>query len=237
MTPERFARLKAVLDRRQPDLTVLAEDVHKPHNISALVRTCDAVGVHQIHVVSPGGDFERHHMVSGGSRKWVRTRLHRDVRAAAQWLHEHDFQILAAHFSDTAVDYRQADYTRPTAVLVGAELAGVRPEAASLADAHIIVPMRGLVGSLNVSVATAVILYEAARQREAAGRYASRQLDDVTWRDTLFEWCYPAVAQLCRSQGTAYPDLDDAGFIRRPELARSLRAGRHTARRTSGAGS
>jgi tRNA (guanosine-2'-O-)-methyltransferase len=237
MTPERFAKLKAALDRRQPDLTVLAEDVHKPHNISALLRTCDAVGVHEIHVVSPGGEFQRHHMISGGSRKWVRTRMHAGIRAAVQWLHDHQMQVVAAHFAAGAVDYRQVDYTRPTAILVGAELAGVSFLAASLADTHVLIPMRGLVSSLNVSVATAVILYEAARQREAAGRYAMRQLDEISYRDTLFEWCYPAVAQLCRAQGIAYPDLDADGFIQRPGLGQSLRAGRRRARRTSGAAS
>lgn len=237
MTPERFAKLRAVLDLRQPDLTVLAEDVHKPHNISALLRTCDAVGVHEIHVVSPGGDFQRHHMVSAGSSKWVRTRVHTTISAAVQWLRERGFRVLAAHLSATAIDYRQPDFTRPTAILLGAELAGVSAQAAALADVHIAIPMRGLVGSLNVSVAAAVILYEAARQREAAGCYALRRLDPIDYRDTLFEWCYPAVARHCRAHGIAYPQLDEEGFIRRPGLVPALRSARRTARRTSGAGS
>lgn len=240
MTPERFAKLKAVLDRRQPDLTVLAEDVHKSHNIAAILRTCDAVGIPELHAVSPGGAFPRHRMVSGGSRKWVRVRLHRDVEGAVDHLHSSGFQVVAAHLSGESSDYRDWDFTRPTAVLLGAELLGVSGRAAALADRHLVVPMRGLVESLNVSVAAAVILYEAARQREAAGLYDRCRLDADAYRGILFEWSYPAAARLCREKGLPYPALDAEGFIQRPALAQALRRERatgRTARRTSGAGS
>jgi tRNA (guanosine-2'-O-)-methyltransferase len=244
VTPARFAKLKAVLERRQPDLTVLCEDVHKSHNISAILRTCDAVGVAELHAVSPGGEFTRHHMVSGGSRKWVRTRAHRDIGDAARLLKSSGFQIVAAHLSGSSTDYRRCDFTRPTAVLLGAELAGVSDRAAALADLHLAIPMRGHVESLNVSVAAALILYEAARQREAAGLYARCRLDEATYRELLFEWSYPAAARHCRAKAIPYPTLDAQGFMvsaRAPtaaELARALRAERlaqRKARRTSGA--
>ncbi len=240
MTPARFAKLKAVLDRRQPDLTVLAEDVHKSHNISAILRTCDAVGVTELHAVSPGGEFARHRMISGGSRKWVRTRVHADIGAAVAELHRLGFQIVAAHVSDAALDYRSWDFTHPTALLLGSELLGVSDRAAALADRHVFVPMRGLVESLNVSVAAAVILYEAARQREAAGLYGRCRLDETTYRDLLFEWSYPAAARHCQARGLPYPALDAEGFIARRALVQALRSQRRaagTARRTSGAGS
>jgi len=240
MTPERFAKLKAVLAQRQPDLTVLAEDVHKSHNISAVLRTCDAVGIPELHAVSPGGAFARHRMVSGGSRKWVATRQHRDIEGAVDHLHSNGFQVVAAHLSGTSADYRSWDFTRPTALLLGAELLGVSDRAAALADRHLVVPMRGLVESLNVSVAAAVILYEAARQRELAGMYASCRLAPEAFRDLLFEWSYPAAAKLCRAKGIPYPALDADGFIARPALARALRSVRPaggTAPRTSGAAS
>jgi tRNA (guanosine-2'-O-)-methyltransferase len=240
MTPERFAKLRAVLDRRQPDLTVLCEDVHKSHNISAILRTCDAVGVAELHAVSPGGEFARHRMVSGGSRKWVRSRVHRDIGDAVRQLHAEGFQVVAAHLSENATDYRGWDFTRPTALLLGAELLGVSDRAAALADAHLVVPMRGLVESLNVSVAAAVILYEAARQREAAGFYDRPRLDEARYRELLFEWSYPAAARHCQAKGLPYPALDADGFIARRALAGSLRENRaaaRSARRTSGAGS
>jgi tRNA (guanosine-2'-O-)-methyltransferase len=240
MTPERFAKLKAVLDRRQPDLTVLAEDVHKSHNISAILRTCDAVGVSELHAVSPGGEFVRHRMISGGSRKWVRARVHGNIAEAISTLKSGGHQIVAAHLSPTAVDYRTVDFTRPTAILLGAELLGVSAMAAAAADVHVCIPMRGLVESLNVSVAAAVLLYEAARQRDAAGLYDRCWLDPATYRDILFEWCYPAAAHRLRAKGLPYPELDAEGFIARPVLAASLRSARlarGTEHRTSNAAS
>lgn len=213
MTPERFRKLKRVLDRRQPDLTVLAENVHKTHNIAAVLRTCDAVGIFRMHAVSDNDEFARHRLVTGGSRKWVETQQHPDVNTAIALLKSSGYQVLAAHISDSSVDYREPDYTKPTAVLLGSELVGVSSAAAAVADAHVVVPMHGLVESLNVSVAVALILFEAARQREAAGLYTERRLDDATWSKTLFEWCYPEVARRCRSEGLPYPRLDEDGYL------------------------
>lgn len=240
MRPERFAKLKAVLDRRQPDLTVLAEDVHKPHNIAAILRTADAVGVTDLHAVSPGGEFARHRGISGGSRKWVRLHLHRELELAVAELKTSGFLIVAAHLSSCSTDYRKWDFTRPTALLLGSELLGVSASAAALAEAQLHVPMRGLVASLNVSVAAAVILYEAARQREGAGLYDRCRLDPATYREMLFEWCYPRVARHCRARGLPYPALDAEGFMAPREPVRSLRSalrGRGKAPHTSGAAS
>lgn len=240
MRPERFAKLQAVLDRRQPDLTVLAEDVHKPHNIAAILRTGDAVGITGLHAVSPGGEFARHRGISGGSRKWVRLHLHRDLEAAVGELKSSGFHIVAANLSSRSTDYRSWDFTRPTALMLGSELLGVSAQAVGLAEGELHVPMRGLVASLNVSVAAAVILYEAARQREAAGLYEHCRLDPDTRRELLFEWCYPVVARHCRARGLPYPALDAEGFMASREPAQSLRSvlrGRGKAPHTSGAAS
>ncbi len=213
MTPERFRKLANVLDRRQPDLTLLTENVHKTHNLSAILRTADAVGLYEIHAISPGGEVHRHHMVSGGSRKWVRVRVHSDLEVACQTLRRRGHQLLAAHFSATQVDYRSVDYTVPTAVILGSELYGVSNTAARTADRHIFIPMQGMVASLNVSVAAALILFEAQRQREAVGMYQGPRLDPDTYRQTLFEWAYPEVAEICRRQGRPYPALGPQGDI------------------------
>lgn len=213
MTPERFRKIRAVLARRQPDLTVLAENVYKSHNIAALVRTCDAVGVYRLHAVSVGGEFRRHHLIAAGTHKWVRHRLHQDLPGAIGRLRGEGFRILAAHLSPSARDYRDIDYTVPVAIVLGSELAGVSESAAELADEHIRIPMRGMVDSLNVSVANALILYEAARQREAAGLYTSSRLPADEFNRCLFEWCYPDIARRCREHGVAYPELDEDGYF------------------------
>ncbi len=213
MTPERFRLLRAALCRRQPDLTVLTDHVHKPHNVAALMRSCDAVGVFEINAVGTGGGFRRARGVSGGSSPWVGVRTHDAILPAITALKNDGFQIIAAHFSDTSIDYRMPDYTRPTALLLGAELYGVSAEAAALADRHAVLPMRGLVASLNVSVAAALFLYEAARQREAAGLYAASRLPADVFNRTLFEWCYPEIALRCRTRGVPYPPLTGDGEL------------------------
>ena len=213
MTPRRFAQLAAALDRRQPDLTVLMDDVHKPHNLAAVVRSCDAVGVLEVHAVSPGGEVARYHLRSGGSNRWVPLVQHPDVDVACDSLEAGGHQLVAAHLSPQARDYRQVDYTRPTALLLGSELRGVGARAAARAHLHVSIPMHGLVASLNVSVAAAVILFEAERQRAAAGWYARPRLSRELRTRLLFEWGYPRLARWCRQHGRPYPALDGDGFL------------------------
>ncbi|MBL8202309.1 MAG: tRNA (guanosine(18)-2'-O)-methyltransferase TrmH [Chromatiales bacterium] len=213
MTPERFRTFKAVLARRQPDLTVLADDVHKPHNIAALMRTCDAVGVLGIHAVGPRSSFKRPRGISGGTAPRVGVQAWRQLAPAVSALKSQGFQIVAAHLSPTAEDYRAVDYTRPTALLLGSELRGISDEGAALADRHAILPMRGLAASLNVSVAAALFLYEAARQREAAGLYGNCRLSPEQFDRTLFEWCHPDIAARCRTRGLPYPPMTPDGDL------------------------
>jgi tRNA (guanosine-2'-O-)-methyltransferase len=218
MRPERFHRMKAVLDRRQPDLTVLMEKVHKSHNFSAMLRNCDAAGVLGVHVVPPEHGLDLHHGTSGGTRKWIRVHRHPDVVSAVHHLNGEGYRVLAAHPSATARDYREVDFTRPTAIMMGAELHGVSPEGLDAANGLVSLPMLGMVHSLNVSVATALLLYEALRQREAAGMYGESRLDAARYHATLFEWAYPTLATRFRAQGRPYPDLDRDGQILRASV-------------------
>ena len=222
MTPERFHKLKEVLTRRQPDLTVLAADFHKSHNISAVLRTCDATGIHRMHAVSPGGQLRRHHMVAGGSKRWVDLKIHPGLNEAMQSLRDDNWRLIAAHASDRARDYRDIDYTRKVAIVLGSELDGLSPEAVSAADEAIALPLEGMVASLNVSVAAAIILYEAQRQRRAAGLYEKSRLSRDEFESTLFQWSYPEIAERCRARGQPYPDLTDDGVLKSNPLATPL---------------
>ncbi|MGK7945912.1 MAG: tRNA (guanosine(18)-2'-O)-methyltransferase TrmH [Microcystaceae cyanobacterium] len=209
--PRRYQRIKQVLDKRQPDLAVLTEDVHKPHNLSAIIRTCDAVGILNVHAVNQTSEFPTFSQVAQGSEKWINLQIHPDITSAIQILKQNQFQVYAAHLSDQAIDYRSLDYTQPTAILMGAEKWGVSETAATLADGHLIIPMMGMVQSLNVSVAAAVILFEAQRQRLGAGLYEQVRLDSALYNQLLFEWGYPEIAQIYRQQGKPYPVLDEMG--------------------------
>lgn len=212
MTPERFRTLRAILDRRQPDLTVLMDRVHKPHNFSAVLRTCDAVGVLDAHLV-PTDDFRPAHQTAGGSNRYVNVQRHGSLGDALRVLRDDGMTILAAHPAGDAVDFRAVDYTGPTAILLGTELHGLSDDAAAAADRRVVIPMMGAVESLNVSVAAAVILYEAQRQRSEAGLYDGSRLGHERYHRTLFEWAYPRIADLCRRRGVEYPPLGEDGEI------------------------
>ena len=218
MTPERFRRLREVLSRRQPDLTVLMERVNKAHNFSAILRNCDAAGVLDAHMVPPDAGVGLHHQISAGVTRWVPVTRHGSTGAAFTALRDRGFRMLAAHPGPDAVDYREVDLTRPTCVVMGAELHGVSDEALELVDQQVMIPMEGFVRSLNVSVATALILTEARHQRDAAGMYGEVRLDPELFDRTLFEWAYPREASRLREDGAAYPALDaDGNRLDRPD--------------------
>ena len=219
MTPERFAKLRRALERRQPDLTVLADCVNKPHNVSAILRTADAVGIHRIHAISASGAMRRHHMIAGGVKNWVGVTLHASVERALDVLRADGWRLVAAHPSPTSVDFRAVDYTAKVAVIVGAELLGPSPAALAQADEHVAIPMLGLGESVNVSVAAAVILAEAQRQRAVAGYYERPRLAPDDLARTLFEWCYPDVARRCRELARPYPPLAEDGSMLENPLA------------------
>ena len=213
MTQKRRRTIDAVLANRQPDLTVLAERLHKPRNFSAIVRTCDAVGINEVHAV-PGDDgVSVHWKTSQGAEKWVRVRLHENMAAACELLRARGFQLVAAHLGDRATDYRDVDYTVPTALLLGTELFGVSPEGLAASDRQVFVPMKGMTQSLNVSVACAIVLYEALRQRDSIGLYGRRQLPAGLRDEQRFEWLQPRLARYCRERGLAYPEMDEEGRV------------------------
>jgi tRNA (guanosine-2'-O-)-methyltransferase len=190
MTPERRDKLIAVLAKRQPDLTVVLENVFDPHNISAVMRTCDAVGIQEIYILNT--KIPRH-------KKWGA----RSSSSAAKWLTVHQFEnagecflslrkryskILTTHLSSDAVDLYAIDMTEPIALVFGNEHSGVSDDIRALADGNFIIPQMGIIRSLNISVACAVTLYEAYRQKSLAGHYNRNDIDHVMKQGLLKEW-------------------------------------------------
>ena len=216
MTAARYQKIQAILAKRQADLTVLAEYIHKPHNLSAMLRSCDAVGIGEVHAVNPTGGMPTYNETSASADKWVNVQVHSSSEEALEHIRNTrpHTQVLAAHLSDSAMSYLDVDYTRPTCIVMGNERDGISEAVAHHADAHIIVPMVGMVQSLNVSVATAVILFEAQRQRRAAGMYDAPQLPEALRQQQAFRWLQPKQAARCDEAGLAYPALDEDGDIR-----------------------
>jgi tRNA (guanosine-2'-O-)-methyltransferase len=211
--PRRYHRLRAVLDRRQPDLTVLLEDVQVPRNLAAILRSCDAVGVFAAHAVWPGGRLKISGPASGGNRKWLPVHKHLTLAEALAHLKGAGLRVLAAHPTADVLPFREVDFTLPTCLLFGNEDDGLTPEALAAADGVVAIPMEGMGTSLNVSVAAALLLFEAQRQRRAAGFYDAPRLDPETHARTLFEWVHPAIAAQCGKRGDAYPLLGEDGAI------------------------
>jgi tRNA (guanosine-2'-O-)-methyltransferase len=214
MSPARYARIRQLLALRQPSLTVCLEQVNKPHNVSAILRSCDAVGVHTIHAVwDKDKKAPLRKSTAMGSQNWVKTQVHDSINQAVEHLKQQKMQVLVTNLSDTAVDFREIDYTLPTAIILGQEKTGATEEAKALADQDIMIPMVGMVQSLNVSVAAALLMYEAQRQRQTAGMYDSQQLSEEACQKTLFEGGFPVLHQVCARKGIAYPHIDPLGHI------------------------
>lgn len=216
MTPERIARLREVLARRQPDLTVVTDYVHKGRNLSAIVRNCDAVGIGTMHAVVPAEEYRAFRGTAKGSHEWVNVIRHDTVHEALGALKAQGFQVVAAHFSPRAVDFRKIDYTVPTAILMGAEREGVSDNGIALADHEVIVPMLGMVESFNVSVAAGIILSEASHQRQRAGLYDTSRMPKEDLERTFFEWAHPKIKHFCTVNQLDYPPLREDGEIEDP---------------------
>ena len=212
MSPERNARIQQLLDKRQPDLTVCMEEVHKPHNVAAIVRSCDAVGIHQIHGVWNEQNAVRKG-TAAGSNVWVKSKAHDTIGDAVSHLKQQGMKVLVTNLSADAVDFRDIDYTQPTAIILGQEKDGATQDAIALADTDIVIPMVGMVQSLNVSVAAALVLYEAQRQRQAAGLYDSPRLAEAERQRVLFEGGFPQLQQICLRKNIPYPRVNSEGHI------------------------
>jgi len=190
MTPERYTRLASVLNKRQPDLTVVLENVFDPHNISAVMRTCDAVGIQDIYILNT--KIPPH-------KRWGA----KSSSSAAKWLSIHQFsnaeecftalrakfkKIYTTHLSTDAVGLHELDLTESVALVFGNEHSGVSEEIIAMADGNFIIPQVGIIKSLNISVACAVTLYEAFRQKTNAGHYATVKLDEQRMDLLRGEW-------------------------------------------------
>jgi len=205
-------RINKVLDRRQPDLAVVMENVHKPHNLSAIARSCDAAGAMSVHSIGVDPSINLTQKSASGVGKWIDLYHHPDLDAAFDVCREQRMQMVAVSVDETSQDFRKLDYTGPTAFVVGAELDGLSKQALQSCDQVAHIPMLGMVESLNVSVATALILFEALRQRQANGLELSL-LDPDRKTELAFEWAQPVIARYCRRHGLPYPALDEHGDV------------------------
>jgi len=185
----RLERIRSVLGRRQPGLTVVMENIHDPHNVSAVFRTCEAVGVLRIELLYTAERFPSIGKKSSSSaNKWLDVRKHRSVAECYGALREEGFRIYATRLGPVSRSVFDLDLTGNVAFVVGNEHRGVSDQAADDADGMVKIPMMGMIESLNVSVAAGVCLYEALRQRLRAGKYSRSLLSDGALQRIYDDW-------------------------------------------------
>ncbi|MCK5076106.1 MAG: RNA methyltransferase [Calditrichia bacterium] len=189
ITEARKAKIEKVLKSRQPDLTVVFENIHDPHNVSAILRTSDAVGILETYLLYTHTAYPRLGKKSSASaKKWIRQNRFNDHFKLKKALKEKNFNIYATHVDAAAKSIYEIDWTKPSAIIMGNEHLGVSEEALEIADERIYIPQTGFIQSLNVSVATAIILYEAFRQRNEKGLYDSITLKDEEYNELFSKW-------------------------------------------------
>ncbi len=189
-TARRKQRIREVLAHRQKDLTLILDNIHDPHNVSAILRSCDAFGVPLVHLYYTDEVFPALGRKSSASAiKWVERKMHTQGRPMIEELTGQGFQIARTGFSPEARPLTSWDLTRPTAVILGNEHRGVSPELADLAGQELFIPMVGMVQSFNVSVAAALILYESWSQRMKRGMYDRPSYDQETLQSMYRAWC------------------------------------------------
>ena len=190
MTPERIQKLISVLHKRQNNITVVLENVFDPHNISAVMRTCDAVGVQDVYVLNT--KIPRHKKwgdkSSSSAAKWLTVHQYNNAEECFSSLRKQYSTILTTHLSSDAISLHEIDFTKSIALVFGNEHDGVSEEIRKLADGNFVIPQVGIIRSLNISVACAVTLYEAFRQKNKAGHYNQNKPDDVRMKNLLEEW-------------------------------------------------
>jgi len=186
----RINKLTGVLKHRQFTLKVILENIHDIHNASAIFRTCDSVGVPSVGLLYYLEKYPKHigKKSSSSAKKWVEKEKFSSVDECYTNLKEKDFKIYATDCSPDAVSMYDLDFTEKCAIVLGNEHRGVSEEALSKADKKFYIPMFGMVQSLNVSVAAAVILYEALRQRISKGMYEKEEIDEITFNTILDNW-------------------------------------------------
>lgn len=188
-TEARMARLSHVLRHRQPSLTLVLANIHDRHNVSAIYRSCDAFGVEAVNLLYTDTAFPvLGEKSSASARKWVQTHRHKTQEELISKLKAEGKRIYATNCSDRAKPLQSFDFTKPSAIILGNEHSGVSEELMAAADEELYIPMYGMIQSFNVSVAAALILYEASRQREAAGMYASPSYTPEKLNELLEDW-------------------------------------------------
>lgn len=194
MTPERKEKLLRVLSKRQFDLTVVFENVQDPHNIAAVLRTCESAGIQEVHILNhsipphPKFGDGLGYRSSSSAWKWLTLHYHDELQTCVDHIKSQGFSLMATALNERAVDLYEVDFTQKLALVFGNEKKGVSDELLQLCDGNFLIPQVGVIQSLNISVACAVCLYEAYRQKKNKGHYQTHAITDPKSNALAAEW-------------------------------------------------
>jgi tRNA (guanosine-2'-O-)-methyltransferase len=189
-TERRLQRLTKAAESRQATLRLILENIHDSHNVSAILRSCDATGVQNVGLLYTVEEFPKLSKVTSSSaNKWIDIQKYKSEKDCCDEMHKLGYKVYASMLDENAVNLYELDLTEPVALVVGNEHRGISAEMQKLADKTFYIPMRGMVQSLNVSVATAVILYEAQRQRSLKNMYAAPSFSKEELDFLIDKWC------------------------------------------------
>lgn len=189
-TERRTKKIIEVLAHKQLDFTIVLENVHDPHNVSAVLRTCDAVGIYEVFLVYYGGqkfpDLSKRS--SASALQWVKLNLFDNLEECFAAIRKKNMKIFTTSISMSSCSLYDVNFVQPIALVFGNEQSGVSEEAINMADSNFVIPQVGMIESLNISVACAVSLYEGYRQRWLAGYYSKPQLVGARFDKILQDW-------------------------------------------------
>jgi tRNA (guanosine-2'-O-)-methyltransferase len=189
-TEERIKKITSVVKARQFSLRVVLENIHDPHNVSAILRTCDAVGIPKVSLIYTIEKFPKvSRITSASANKWIEREKFGNAEECYKQLRKEGFRIFASSLAESSKDFYSLNFTGKSAIVLGNEHRGVSDEAAKNADDIFYIPMYGMVQSLNVSVAAAVIFYEILRQRREKRMYKKSELEENKLQQLIEEWC------------------------------------------------
>lgn len=191
---DRLNKMKQILYTRQDTLRVFMDYVYSPHNLAAIVRTCDAVNIGKLYYRHQK-KVKLNNEITMGAHKWIFHEYIDDIEEFYQKIKKEGYQVVVTLLDEDTIDFREVDYTKPTLIVLGNEVDGASETSIKYADKKVIIPMYGMSQSLNVSVANAVILYEAQRQRSLKGMYDKPQLPQEIIEKTLKKWAYDDIIE------------------------------------------
>lgn len=182
ITEERLNRMKNVLKERTEYCTVMLENLYDPHNISAILRTAEAFGVQNIHIVEKENQYKVSESVSIGADKWLDIHKYTSTKEAVQHLKNKGYKVFYADVDPRCPSLYELPLDQPFCIIMGKEKEGLSKEALEMADSGFTIPLYGFVESFNVSVACAVILSNLIprlRQKNLSNYFLSSKIQEA----------------------------------------------------------